>query len=371
MKKFKKLIEAVNDKSRVRGYTHRFYTYPAGFSPTFVESAIKTFTKKKELVFDPFMGGGTSLIEAVRLNRKVVGIDLNPIATFVAKVKLTKLSKAQIDEIEREAYFISKNLHYKLKNDQFSNEALSLINYKGLGRKEIFNLKTIIKGTSLYLKKVKEIKDKKVKNFLKLLILRCLHSTLHDKRPIADFHVFKQKIRSNSLDMLEGMSSLDKYLVNSRNKFSIYSKSSSKTHKTKELKSKKVKLIITSPPYPGINISYARWHIHGRRNTTLPYLVLGFPIPENKSIFNFQSPRNRTYDLYFNKLETIFKSVRKICSKDTVVLQLVAFNHENGLFEKYLKTLEDCGFKEKKLKKVRSKNIPQNFFQTINRMRKW
>ncbi len=95
MKKFKKLIEAVNDKSRVRGYTHRFYTYPAGFSPTFVESAIKTFTKKKELVFDPFMGGGTSLIEAVRLNRKVVGIDLNPIATFVAKVKLTKLSKSK------------------------------------------------------------------------------------------------------------------------------------------------------------------------------------------------------------------------------------------------------------------------------------
>ena len=46
-----------------------------------------------------------------------------------------------------------------------------------------------------------------------------------------------------------------------------------------------------------------------------------------------------------------FKSVRKICSKDTVVLQLVAFNHENGLFEKYLKTLEDCGFKEMKLKK--------------------
>ena len=175
MIKFKNLIEAVNDKSRVRGYTHRFYTYPAGFSPKFVESAIKTFTKKKELVLDPFMGGGTSLIEAVRLNRKIVGIDLNPIATFVANVKLTKLSKAQIDEIEREAYFISKTLHYKLKNDQFSKEALSLINYKGLGRKEIFNLKTIIKGTSLYLKKVKEIKDKKVKNFLKLLILRCLH----------------------------------------------------------------------------------------------------------------------------------------------------------------------------------------------------
>ena len=351
MKKiYKKIVTAANDQSKVRGYTHRFYTYPAGFSPIFVESAIKTFTKKKDLVLDPFMGGGTSLIESIRLNRRVVGIDLNPIAYFVTKVKITKLSKAQIDKIELWAFLMSQNLNYKLKNDQFTKEALSLINYKGLGRKDIFNLKTIIKGTSFYLEKLKEIRDKKVKDFLKLLILRCLHSTLHDKRPIADFHIFKRKIRSNSLDMLEGMSALDKYLINSRNKFSIYSKSSTKINKTKELKSKKVKLIITSPPYPGINISYSRWQIHGRRNTTLPYLVLGIPVPENKSIFNFQSPRNKTYNLYFDKLKTIFKSIKKICSKNTIILQLVAFNHENGLFEKYLKTMEECGFKELKMK---------------------
>ena len=96
MKKFKNLIEAANDQSRVRGYTHRFYTYPAGFSPVFVEAAIKTFTKENDLILDPFMGGGTSIIEAIRSNRKVVGIDLNPISTFVSKVKITKLSKIQI-----------------------------------------------------------------------------------------------------------------------------------------------------------------------------------------------------------------------------------------------------------------------------------
>ena len=69
----------------------------------------KTFTKKKELVLDPFMGGGTSLIEAIRLNRKIVGIDLNPIAYFATKVKITKLSKAQINKIELWAFLISQN----------------------------------------------------------------------------------------------------------------------------------------------------------------------------------------------------------------------------------------------------------------------
>ena len=87
MKKFKYLIEAAKDQSRVRGYTHRFYTYPAGFSPVFVEAAIQSLTKKNDLVLDPFMGGGTTIIEALRANRKVVGIDLNPISSFVTKVK--------------------------------------------------------------------------------------------------------------------------------------------------------------------------------------------------------------------------------------------------------------------------------------------
>ena len=349
-KSFKKIIKAAKDQSRVRGSTHRFYTYPAGFSPVFVEAVIKNLTKKNDLVLDPFMGGGTTVVEALRANRKVIGIDLNPIATFVAKVKITKLSKKELQEIEDWAGEMSNNIHYKLKKDVFSREALKLINFKALGRKEILNLKRVIKGSSFYLKILKKVKNNKKKDFLRLLLLRSLHSTLHDKRPIADFHVFKAKIRSNSLDMREGMESLENYIINSKERSKLYNKCASKSDKIKELKGKKVKLIVTSPPYPGINIPYARWQIHGRRNTTLPYLVLGFDIPENKSIFNFQNPRNTNLNIYFNTMKKIFSALRKISSKKTIVLQLVAFNREKDVFKKYLKTMNECGFKEVNLK---------------------
>ena len=349
--RFKKIITAANDQSRVRGSTHRFYTYPAGFSPVFVEAAIKSLTKKNDLVLDPFIGGGTTLIEALRAKRKVVGIDLNPIATFVTKVKSTKISRKNHDNIEKWAEDMSKNIHFKLKDNKFIKKAFAVINYKGLGKKEISNLKKIIKGAAFYLKDLKKIKNKKENDFLRLLLLRCLHSTLHDKRPIADFHVFKSKIRSNSLDMLQGMEDLDPFLKNFRSKLKIYNKSSSQSHKIKELKSKKVSLILTSPPYPGINIPYARWQIHGRRNTTLPYLILGYDIPENKSVFNFQNPRNNTLNIYFDTMRKIFSSLRKISSKKTNLLQLVAFNSGEGVFKEYLKTLDECGFKEINLKK--------------------
>ena len=39
------------------------------------------------LVLDPFMGGGTTIVEALRLGADVAGVDLNPVAWFVVKKK--------------------------------------------------------------------------------------------------------------------------------------------------------------------------------------------------------------------------------------------------------------------------------------------
>jgi hypothetical protein len=40
---------------------------------------------KKLRVLDPFMGGGTTLVEGARLGFQMTGVDLNPVAWFVTK----------------------------------------------------------------------------------------------------------------------------------------------------------------------------------------------------------------------------------------------------------------------------------------------
>jgi len=53
---------------------------------------------KGMVVLDPFMGGGTTVVEALRLGCKVIGIDLNPVAWFIVK---TEVEPVDIEELKQ------------------------------------------------------------------------------------------------------------------------------------------------------------------------------------------------------------------------------------------------------------------------------
>jgi DNA modification methylase len=57
----------------------------AAFPLSLVESHIKIFTKEGQTVFDPFLGVGTTSQAAESLNRKSIGIELNPQFAKLAK----------------------------------------------------------------------------------------------------------------------------------------------------------------------------------------------------------------------------------------------------------------------------------------------
>lgn len=48
------------------------------------------------VVLDPFMGGGTTVVEALRLGCKVIGIDLNPVAWFIVKTEVEPVDIAAL-----------------------------------------------------------------------------------------------------------------------------------------------------------------------------------------------------------------------------------------------------------------------------------
>lgn len=55
---------------------------------------IERYTEKHEVVLDPFVGGGTTLIECLLLNRNGIGIDINPFAVRLASHRIKELKDA-------------------------------------------------------------------------------------------------------------------------------------------------------------------------------------------------------------------------------------------------------------------------------------
>jgi len=68
-------------ESRNRGHSAAF---PLGLPEYFV----RLFTKPGDLVFDPFLGSGTTALAALRLDRHYLGIELNPIYCKAARASL-------------------------------------------------------------------------------------------------------------------------------------------------------------------------------------------------------------------------------------------------------------------------------------------
>jgi len=64
-----------------------------------VQEYIKTYTKEGDIVFDPFVGSGPTYIESLKLNRKAIGLDLDPMSIFITKCTVLPVN---LEELKKE-----------------------------------------------------------------------------------------------------------------------------------------------------------------------------------------------------------------------------------------------------------------------------
>src|SRR5919107_1061092 len=89
------------EDANTRYYTHGYHPYSSKYIPQIPNQLISKFTEKNDLVLDTFMGSGTTLVESKILGRNAIGIDVNPLACLISKVKTTTLKKSELIEISK------------------------------------------------------------------------------------------------------------------------------------------------------------------------------------------------------------------------------------------------------------------------------
>lgn len=134
-------------------YTHGFHSYPAMFIPQIAKRLLETYSKHGDTVLDIFCGSGTVLVESMLLKRNSIGIDLNPLAIFIAKVKTTPLNP----KVLQRSYF---DLIFRIANIKLSE----------LSKPNFFNIDFWFKEDVIFeLARIKaaidEIPNENVRNF--------------------------------------------------------------------------------------------------------------------------------------------------------------------------------------------------------------
>jgi DNA modification methylase len=105
MKNVKPIKKAVVAKRHTAQY--RMHKYFARRPYNVFQNLIKHYTNKGDIILDCFCGGGVTVFEAAALERKVIGVDINPLATFITRMQMFNgdidlLKKVYSDFIKQE-----------------------------------------------------------------------------------------------------------------------------------------------------------------------------------------------------------------------------------------------------------------------------
>ena len=63
--------------------------YRGNFAPQIPRNLILRYTKEDDIILDPMVGGGTTLVEAKLLNRRSIGFDINPEAVNISVKRIS------------------------------------------------------------------------------------------------------------------------------------------------------------------------------------------------------------------------------------------------------------------------------------------
>ena len=332
------LVAALNSSRYTSGSTHSFYLYPSRFSPEIAQTIITLFSEPGDSVLDPFMGGGTSIIEGMMLGRRMVGIDLNALAHFVVSVRTCPLSDTDADALRSWAGAKARRDRICAPYDE-----------------RVLNLPADVQQFfAREIAAAQELRFPRQEAFARCALLRLGQWALDcrdAKAPGAS--LLRPKLPELVNEMLDGLveftdrcgiAGISKREIPSRRQ--LFCGNSAEVARLDSFPSSKVRLVFTSPPYPRVHVLYHRWQVRSRKETPAPYWIADVPDGHFASHYTGGSRTPTGEQRYFSMIRDVFTTIRPRLADDAVVAQLIGFADVRAQLPLYLGAMKAAGFQE-------------------------
>jgi hypothetical protein len=340
-------VTAVLGQGRVSESPHNIYRYPARFSPAFAREAIRCFTDRGDLVVDPFCGGGTSVVEAIAAGRRAAGMDINSLATFLTRAKTTPLSVHDVRHIR--AWAVSAR-----SSRSGTADTTNLDKFTERSQRHVpWHISAFFKRVLSQLTRLPQARQQ---NFVRLVLLSVGQWGLDCKTEFPTVAELEDEFLKRLGSVTEQFRA---FLAEAAESNQIHGCQLTRTRRIVERScagceiDKRIpinwlpaKLVLTSPPYPGVHVLYHRWQIHGRRETPAPFWLANQRDGAGESHYTFGSRNEFKLPTYFSNLRSTFSSIRALINRDSLVVQLVGFSQPEQQLPMYLRTMKEAGFRE-------------------------
>lgn len=335
-----------------RYYTHGYHRYSAKYIPQIPYRLISKFTKKNDLVLDNFMGSGTTLVESKVLGRNAIGIDVNPLACLISKVKTTTIQKSTLLEISKILILLKEDIinlrgntllfnHREIRptiENSMSKTPLHPNISKWYHQNVIYEL-LVIKS------RIDTVENKDVKDFLLVSLSSILRSVSNATSGFGNLMINKQAPPKTRIyekfvlavkDMLKNMSEFNKAATNSNIRIVNHD-----SRRLEFIKDETIDFICTHPPYMAA-VPYAEYQ-------KLSLWWLGFSQYElEKRLIGGRRSRADTPDRFFHDINMALMEMKRILRKKKYCCIIIGNPVYNGKIWKLndfiRKDANDIGF---------------------------
>ncbi len=232
--------------------THGYHTYPAMMIPQIARRLIRTYGKNAKTLLDPFMGSGTALLEGVLHSqfKKVYGIDINPLALLIAKVKVTPIKP---QSLWNEYHKLIKNCLRDKREVSFKQKKIETPKFFNIDfwfKPEVILDLTIIKNN------INKIEDKDIRDFFLIAFSETVRNVSNTrKREYKLYRMSPEILKKHNPKTIEefrqkakdNIYRMEKF-VKERHDCDVIILDEDTRNKT-SLPDNSIDLVVTSPPY--------------------------------------------------------------------------------------------------------------------------
>jgi hypothetical protein len=285
-------------------------------------------------------------VEAHLHGRNSVGTDISSLAVFVAQVKTTLLAEIDLHEIRKwtDSLGESLNLHTPAKRDVLW---IQLGYQRNISTKKTWPIR---KTVELTLSKLPDLARESQRQFVRCALLKTAQWAVDCRTDVPSASELRLQFRAFLDEMIEGARhyamAVAAYPNRDHRVVCLHRSVEGLESESIWKQIPRPKLILTSPPYPGVHVVYHRWQIHGRRETPAPFWIAGTLDGHGESFYTFGDRKRHNLTNYYTQAQTAFRSLALVAAADTIIVQMVAFSDLRWQLPRYLEVMNVAGFQE-------------------------